>query len=109
MTDRDLAYWLQGFFELSEPDSINAANAACISRHLALVRTLTPDSAFATKIETLLMISSEAERATLIRKVVADLFEHVIDKEHPDQAAANATHHGHGWSASLPGHGVYRC
>lgn len=109
MTDRDLAYWLQGFFELSGPDSINDANAACIARHLAVVRTLTPDSAFAAKIEVLLMISSEAERATLIRKVVADLFEHVIDKEHPDQAAANAAHHSPGWPTAPHSGVIYRC
>lgn len=37
MTSRDFAYWLQGFFEISDPVTISAEQTDMIKRHLALV------------------------------------------------------------------------
>lgn len=37
MTSRDFAYWLQGFFEVSEAKTLNEAQAEAVKRHLALV------------------------------------------------------------------------
>lgn len=43
MTSRDFAFWLQGFFEISDlesgdqPQGLNAAQTASIQKHLALV------------------------------------------------------------------------
>ena len=37
MESRDFAYWLQGFFELAEPETINAKQTYLIKRHLNLV------------------------------------------------------------------------
>jgi len=37
MTSRDFAYWLQGFFEISEADSISTTQTDMIKRHLNLV------------------------------------------------------------------------
>jgi hypothetical protein len=38
LTSRDLAYWLQGFFELRQPNQeISAEQAEIIRKHLALV------------------------------------------------------------------------
>lgn len=37
MTSRDFAYWLQGYFEVSEPKTINEKETAMIKKHLALV------------------------------------------------------------------------
>ena len=37
MTSRDFAYWLQGYFEVSEPNTINEKETAMIKKHLALV------------------------------------------------------------------------
>jgi len=37
MTSRDFAYWLQGFFEISNVDAINNAQTEIIKKHLNLV------------------------------------------------------------------------
>lgn len=37
MTSRDFAYWLQGFFEISNPETITAEQTKMIQKHLALV------------------------------------------------------------------------
>jgi hypothetical protein len=37
MNSRDLVYWLQGFFELENPKTLNEEQTECIKRHLALV------------------------------------------------------------------------
>jgi hypothetical protein len=37
MTSRDFAYWLQGFFEVSNPETINKEQTEMIKRHLNLV------------------------------------------------------------------------
>jgi len=37
MTSRDFAYWLQGFFELSDSDVITDTQSKIIQRHLNLV------------------------------------------------------------------------
>lgn len=37
MTSRDFAYWLQGYFEVSEPKIINEKEVEVIKKHLSLV------------------------------------------------------------------------
>ncbi len=37
MTSRDFAYWLQGFFEISDPVEIDRIQTENIKKHLALV------------------------------------------------------------------------
>lgn len=37
MTSRDFCYWLQGHFELSDPEMLDAAMTEKIKRHLAMV------------------------------------------------------------------------
>jgi hypothetical protein len=37
MTSRDFAYWLQGFFEVSNPETITKEQTDMIKRHLNLV------------------------------------------------------------------------
>lgn len=37
MTSRDFAYWLQGFFEISEQRGLTAEQAECVKKHLNLV------------------------------------------------------------------------
>jgi hypothetical protein len=37
MTSRDFAYWLQGFFEVSNPQSISYEQTQMIKKHLNLV------------------------------------------------------------------------
>ena len=44
MTARDFAYWLQGFMEVAEPQSLNGKQVKIIQDHLALVfNKVTPD------------------------------------------------------------------
>jgi len=37
MTSRDFCYWLQGLFELENPQELNERQTTTIKRHLALV------------------------------------------------------------------------
>jgi len=37
MTSRDFAFWLQGFFEISDVNSIDAKQTEMIKKHLSLV------------------------------------------------------------------------
>jgi hypothetical protein len=37
VTSRDFCYWLQGFFEVAEPDQLDKQQTASIRKHLALV------------------------------------------------------------------------
>ena len=37
MTSRDFAFWLQGYFEITEPNEISAKQTELIKKHLALV------------------------------------------------------------------------
>jgi hypothetical protein len=37
MTSRDFCYWLQGHFELANPQELSARETALIKQHLALV------------------------------------------------------------------------
>jgi len=37
MNERDFAYWLQGFFEMTESESLSSAQVKMIKEHLALV------------------------------------------------------------------------
>ena len=37
MTSRDFVFWLQGFYELTDPTTLNAQQTDLIKRHLALV------------------------------------------------------------------------
>ena len=37
MTSRDFVYWLQGLFELGNPESLNARQTKLIKQHLAMV------------------------------------------------------------------------
>lgn len=38
MEPRDFAYWLQGFFEIQEPESINEKQLKMIKAHLKMVQ-----------------------------------------------------------------------
>jgi hypothetical protein len=37
MTSRDFAFWLQGYFEIENPNTINEEKTEAIKRHLSLV------------------------------------------------------------------------
>jgi hypothetical protein len=37
MTSRDFCFWLQGLFELANPQALTAEQTAAVKRHLALV------------------------------------------------------------------------
>lgn len=39
MTERDFIYWLQGFLEVAQPESLNKEQIKIINEHIALVLT----------------------------------------------------------------------
>jgi hypothetical protein len=116
MTERDFAYWLQGYFELVEAGvtqedmpagllpvdmpkaTLNENQKQCVRNHINLVRTTQKESSLLIAIEALLEYDVPA-----MRKVLDAHFEHVIDPEHPDQDAANAAHTGSIFPGRPPG------
>lgn len=83
MTDRDFAFWLQGFFELQalredpiEFDTIDAW-AGAIRKHADLALLSVPASGF------ILACRSVADQPDALRAIVASQFEHVIDPTMP--------------------------
>lgn len=109
MTPDQLAYWLQGAFELAMLETISNPAADCIRSHIALVRVLDPHDAFCARVETAMMVGDNAERAKILMSVVASQFEHVIDPKHPKPALADAAHHSHLTRPTRPGDPVMRC
>jgi hypothetical protein len=94
VTDQDLAYWLQGAFEIAGVSAISDEQAACILRHVALVRVANPTSVFASQVDAVVRnVKEPGARADTLRPVVAGLFQHVIDPKHPNPKAADAAHH----------------
>jgi hypothetical protein len=98
MTERDFAYWIQGYFELiDEIDSsdyhsglLNVKQVECIQNHINLVKTTPKNpSVFIISVEALLQEDTES-----LKKVVSAYFEHVIDPKHPYPNLANAAHFG---------------
>jgi hypothetical protein len=93
MTERDFAYWLQGFFEIGKEGEVwsdlTPEQIDCIKNHIALVRTTQKTSVLLTAIEALLDHDTVS-----VQKVISSYFEHVIDPQHPDQDVANAAHTG---------------
>ena len=97
MTERDFAYWLQGYFELVPPDAIHLTGPRidCIKRHMALVQVTEParPSALCSWIEGALEVGG-AEAVRAIRARLAQHFKHVIDPQHPAPSQADQAHHG---------------
>jgi hypothetical protein len=107
MNDRDLAYWIQGAFEIGGISAISDAQAAVILRHVALVRVIDPTSVFASQVDAVVRnVKEPGARADTLRPVVAGLFLHVIDPGHPNPKAADAAH---GHLTESPFGPVYRC
>lgn len=80
MTERDIAFWLQGFFELLptldtavNPDDLGARWSRKVRQHLALALESTPRSGF------LLACRAVVDQPQALQAVVAAQFEHVID------------------------------
>jgi hypothetical protein len=112
MTDRDFAYWLQGFFELWDArgideyaiDDLSDARVSgvednpvtrLIQRHIDLVRTTESNPTLCAAVEGILNASIPcSEKDKIIRATVAAVFHHVIDPQHPNQEAADAAHFG---------------
>jgi hypothetical protein len=117
MTENELFYWLQGFFELTlcdGPAFLSLARAECIKRHVALARVslrrgqqlgervarielladmiLTPGSGSSDE-----LTQRMQELTTRLRTEVDAQFQHVIDPQAGDddqQARLNEIHSG---------------
>lgn len=90
MTERDFAYWLQGFFEASRIP-LTSAQINCIRKHIALVKTTQKPTSLIIAIEGLLTFEGGVP---IIRNILNAHFEHVIDPEHPNPVADNNAHGG---------------
>lgn len=129
MTENEFFYWLQGYFELhnvltagTPPLVLTLAQAECIGRHAALVRTsgATPGKAFG-RVEflaeliqdPLLQPDGRGEFTRKMQAEVAGQFQHVIDPKAggPEvQAELQAIHDGPMPGPYRPfGNPVYRC
>lgn len=95
MTERDFAYWLQGFFELNEagneshPYHLNASAQKCIKQHLELARIGNGNSFLLQVIENFL----NSDGLVLV-KILAAYFEAVLDPQHSNFSAAKKAHGG---------------
>lgn len=79
MTPRDLAFWLQGFYELHDVVNVTLTAEATdlIRKHADLVLVTTPKDPFAIAVRAL------ADNGKGLRAIVAAQFEHVIDATFP--------------------------
>jgi len=66
MKSQDFTYWLQGFFELSEADTLSKAQVGMIKQHLALV--------FDKKTDPLLVNPDEKLEGDELQKVLRELY-----------------------------------
>ena len=112
MTTRDFVYWLQGFFELAEPETLGISEVKHIRQHLDMVFTLgvsndaphvegrVPMAYFVYWLRGFLegKEALDAVQVTAFRKLLDDIFVHDIDPTHstdPEvQATLNAIHAG---------------
>lgn len=107
MTPRDLAFWLQGYFELTTANtpaqavpSLLPAWTACVRNHAELVLKAHPDSGFALSVKAL------ATEPAALRLVLQEQFVHVIDPTFNVKPEVDPAHPPRPpWD---PGH-VYRC
>lgn len=74
MTEENFAYWLQGYFEISETIKVpiseshlilSESQKAIIRKHISLVRLTKPKSELAASIEALINISNQSVTAVL--------------------------------------------
>ena len=97
MTERDLAYWLQGYFELREEQQpLTAKQQAVILKHIDLVHEETHASALTTHIAALV----QRGQTNAVRAILDAHFEHVIDPQSKGEQSHLNT---------LSGHLVTRC
>lgn len=99
MTPRDLAFWLQGFYELHDAqlESPRRDCADIIRKHAELVLVTNPGNEFAIAVRAL------ADNGRGLRALVSAQFEHVIDKTMGDPKNDPA----HPFTNSGPP--IYRC
>lgn len=93
MTSQDLAYWLQGAFEIIDVEEISKEQREIITRHADLVLLTAKSDTFALTIKTIASLGDPIECARLIKILTASQFEHVIDPKHPNPVQANEIHH----------------
>lgn len=97
MNFRDFAYWIQGFYELSGQCNLSNERRTIVRNHINLVKTTSMDKSDEARIEAVeLLIDMKLEVADkALEAYIGTYFEHVIDKQHPDQAAADQAHAPH--------------
>ena len=114
MKDKQFCYWLQGLFELGEPNELTANQVDSIKKHLQLVIQNTEDKIeipFIFWLEGYLEFYSDSrgldsKRMNVIIERLQRVFKHIIDPSAPDhlQSTFNEIHHN-----NTKEDGVMRC
>jgi len=96
MKAQEFAYWLQGFFEISEPETIEKSKAEMIKKHLDLVFEFDKDNShiknFCYRLSGMLSVktlageSLDEDTTQLVKSELSSLFAHVIDPTYGDKA-----------------------
>lgn len=117
MKHAEFAYWLQGFFELSDLEgnvSISAKQAESISRHALLAKEVEGEFNSLEAFTYGALVASkgldfvQSDVVKSIRTQLADLFKHVIDSSYENQVDLNKIHHEFPPPPSSSGT-VFRC
>ena len=108
MLQRDLCYWLQGFFELAETDTLTAIQLREINKHLdmALLRSDPSQPKALAFCQYLKIELSDTDfRLNKIKSLLSQVFVHEIDLSFPneDQSTLNQIHNYD------PNSGIMRC
>lgn len=122
MTERDLIYWVQGFFEIiefgdQEIKALTAEQVKTVQRHIDLVRETTPNSVLCIALEPILKMSESAPMYSFeaLKAIVASYFQHVIDPEDEEGLESieidklNETHFPKGLFDDVEKSPIYRC
>ncbi len=87
MTERDFYYWLQGWLELSNCTEVDAAQQACIERHIKLAQHDT-----SANLDMVGFLTQKRELG-LLREWVAAKFVHIdAQSKTPNPAVSQAIH-----------------
>jgi hypothetical protein len=121
MTETELFYWLQGFFELTLCDGsalLSKARAECVKRHIALTRAALRRGQQlgerVARIELCVEMILDSQEATqgLTRRIQSEVnaqFVHVIDPKAGDAEQQAKFNEIHSPGPGIPGQPVMRC
>lgn len=123
MKAQEFAYWLQGYFEIAEPATVELSKIEIIKKHLSLVFEFDKGNShmknFCYRLSGMLAIRRingvglDGDMTDLIKSELSSLFVHSIDPTYGDKETQNKLNQIHGTSnatkPSRPSPGIARC